>query len=54
VLQRLKRLPASLLRALGRLGKRATKLALLATAVTGLFIVLDAIFLDDDGDPDRL
>lgn len=54
MLQRLKRLPAALLRAISRLGKRLTTLALLAGAVTALFIVLDAILLDDDEDPERL
>jgi hypothetical protein len=41
------------MRALGRVGARVTKLALIATAVTGLVIVLDAIFLDDDSDSER-
>ena len=41
------------MRALARLGARVTKLALIAAAVSGLVIVLDAIFLEDDPDSER-
>ncbi|MEX0783700.1 MAG: hypothetical protein WD557_13730 [Dehalococcoidia bacterium] len=48
MLQRLKSAPLAAGRALGRLGARLVKLALIATAVTALMIALDAIFLSDD------
>jgi hypothetical protein len=44
-----------MLRTVGRLARRVTKVALLATAVGGLLLVLDAIFLDDqEGESDGL
>ncbi len=45
----MKRIATAPLRALGTLGRKLARLALIAGAVTAVMIVLDALLLDRDG-----